>query len=168
MNSLVGHRRHPGQANRAASDRQLKSPAYPSIAAIHQQATKQHTQHTHTHGRRFEKLLQTTSETARSAVKAECARGGAAGPQGLAGLLDPSTVVQVTQASANGSKTATALCPLTSDPNDDPTARTYAISGGFTGVGGSITESYRSNSGHGWTATQSSASGFTLYAYCVG
>jgi hypothetical protein len=107
-------------------------------------------------------------DTGAQGPKGDTGAQGPKGDTGATGHLDASTIVEVSQAAANGSKTATAMCPLTSDPNDAPTARTYALSGGFTGVGGSITESYRSNSGHGWTVSQSSARGFTAWAYCVG
>jgi Collagen triple helix repeat (20 copies) len=96
---------------------------------------------------------------------------GATGPQGPQGLpgVDGSAIVEAVEAGTPGQKTTSVLCPFTANPNDDPTARMFAISGGFIALG-SVTESYRSGSGHGWTVTQSSGNSGSLkvYAYCVG
>src|SRR5262245_18386832 len=92
---------------------------------------------------------------------------GPAGPQGEAGL-NGSTIVEVSEEGTPGQKTTAVACPLTSDPSDDPAARMFAISGGFKAQG-SVTESYRSANGHGWTVTQSSGNvnSLTVYAYCA-
>jgi Collagen triple helix repeat (20 copies) len=95
---------------------------------------------------------------------------GPAGPKGDAGL-DGSAIVTAEVAAIPGQKTTTVMCPLTSDPNDDPAARLFAISGGFSAQG-SVTESYRNEAvtnGHGWTVTQSSGNTDSLkvYVYCV-
>ena len=44
----------------------------------------------------------------------------------------------------------------------------FALSGGFNAQG-SVTESYRSADGHGWTITQSSGNvgSLTVFAYCA-
>ena len=101
---------------------------------------------------------------------------GSAGPQGERGPQGPkgedglngSNIVTVDVADQSGEKTKIALCPLTSDPDDDPTARLFALSGGFTAQG-SVTDSFRNADGHGWTVTQSSGNTDSLhvYAYCV-
>jgi hypothetical protein len=92
---------------------------------------------------------------------------GPAGPQGEAGL-NGSTIVEVSETGTPGQKTTAVACPLTQDPNDDPNARMFAISGGFKAQG-SVTESYRSANGHGWTVTQSSGNvdSLTVFAYCA-
>jgi hypothetical protein len=98
---------------------------------------------------------------------------GPAGPKGDKGDpgLDGSAIVTAEVAAIPGQKTTTVMCPLTSDPNDDPAARLFAISGGFSAQG-SVTESYRNEAvtnGHGWTVTQSSGNTDSLkvYVYCV-
>jgi hypothetical protein len=93
---------------------------------------------------------------------------GPQGPQGANGL-DGSTIVEAIETGVPGQKTTSVLCPFTPNPNDDPTIRMFAISGGFAAQG-SVTESYRSAGGHGWTVTQSSGNSGSLkvYAYCVG
>jgi hypothetical protein len=82
--------------------------------------------------------------------------------------LNGSTIVEVSEQGAPGQKTTSVLCPLTPDPNDDPAARLFAISGGFKAQG-SVTESFRSANGHGWTVTQSSGNSdsLTVLAYCA-
>jgi hypothetical protein len=106
-------------------------------------------------------------DTGAQGPKGDTGAQGPKGDTGATGYLDASTIVEVSQAAANGGKTVSVLCPLTPSTTDDPLARMFAISGGFTAQG-SVTESYRSGSGHGWTATQSSSNGLTVYAYCVG
>jgi hypothetical protein len=93
---------------------------------------------------------------------------GPQGPQGANGL-DGSTIVEALETGVPGQKTTSVLCPFTPNPNDDPTIRMFAISGGFAAQG-SVTESYRSAGGHGWTVTHSSGNSDSLkvYAYCVG
>jgi len=102
---------------------------------------------------------------------------GPEGPQGIPGSngINGSTIVTVEQDAQAGQKTTSVLCPLTPDPNDAPTARTFALSGGFSAQG-SVTESFMTpsstpgESGHGWTVTQSSGNTDSLkvFVYCVG
>ena len=101
---------------------------------------------------------------------------GPAGPQGEQGPQGPkgedglngSNIVTVDVADESGQKTKVALCPPTADLNDPPTARMFALSGGFSAQG-SVTESFRNPDGHGWTVTQSSGNTNSLhvFAYCV-
>lgn len=99
--------------------------------------------------------------------KGETGATGPAGPAGPAGL-NGSNIIAVDVSDASGQKTKVALCPLTDDPNDDPSNRLFAISGGFSAQG-SVTESFRNTDGHGWTVTQSSGNTDSLhvYAYCA-
>jgi len=82
---------------------------------------------------------------------------GPVGPKGDAGI-DGSSIVTATQAGTSGQKTVSVSCP----------AAKFAISGGFSAQG-SVTESFRTADGHGWTVTQSSGNSdsLTAYAYCV-
>jgi hypothetical protein len=82
--------------------------------------------------------------------------------------LNGSTIVTVEALGAPGQKTTSVDCPLTPDPNDDPLARRFAISGGFSAQG-AVTESFRNTDGHGWTVTQSSGNvdSLKVYAYCA-
>jgi hypothetical protein len=92
---------------------------------------------------------------------------GPPGPPGEDGL-NGSNIVAVDVADESGQKTKVALCPLTDDPNDLPSARMFALSGGFSAQG-SVTESFRNPDGHGWTVTQSSGNTDSLhvFVYCV-
>jgi hypothetical protein len=95
---------------------------------------------------------------------------GPAGPQGPKGEagVNGSTIIEVSETGTPGEKTTAVLCPLTPDPNDDPSDRMFALSGGFKAQG-SVTESYRSANGHGWTITQSSGNvgSLIVFAYCA-
>lgn len=85
---------------------------------------------------------------------------GADGVDGADGAngLDGSTIVTVSADGIEGEKTTTVACP----------AGKFALSGGFDAQG-SVTASFRTADGTGWTVTQSSGNTDSLkvYVYCV-
>jgi collagen triple helix repeat protein len=95
--------------------------------------------------------------TGPAGLKGDTGPAGPAGPKGDAGI-DGSSIVTAIQAGTSGQKTVTVSCPTGK----------FALSGGFSAQG-SVTESFRTADGHGWTVTQSSGNSdsLTAYAYCV-
>ncbi len=106
-------------------------------------------------------------------LRAAAGAQGPAGPQGAAGPAGPKGDKGDPGAAGVDGSTIVTVEKLTDerveDNNRDVPDKGFALSGGFQAQG-SVTESYRTSDGRGWTVTQSSGNTDSLkvYVYCAG